>query len=1175
MALRFLSYCATALISAAAVRAQTVHPLPLGFESTGSGFRAHAQDYTVDVDATGASLRLPDTHVLRLELEGAAGQSIGMGSSESAGVANYLIGNDPSLWRRNVPQYSRVKYSGVYPGIDLVYYGQDRKLEFDVVVAPGADPGKVRLHFEGSDRIRTNRAGGLLIDASGRKVELQAPVVYQMVDGARVTIPARFVRRGARGAGLRIAAYDRGRTLVIDPAVTTTYIGGSRVDTANAITVDAAGSAYVVGGTDSTDFPVTPGALSSSGLPAAFIVKFNSTGVPVYSTYIGGSNAYAVAVDAAGDAYMAGVANSHSFPVTAGAFQAAPKGVLNGFALKLNPAGSGLIYATLFGGSGQDEVTGLAVDPAGNAFVVGYTTSQDFPTTAGAVQPKYGGGLDDGFLTKINATGTGLAFSTYMGTPGRDEINGVALDGSGSPYFAGLTDSLVFPASALAYQKTNNATQLGGVTGFVSHISSDGSTLLSSTYLGGTTYDFGQAVTAAPNGNIYVTGGTASQDFPVTPGAVQARDGGVQAVFVTELDPLLSHVLASTYFGGSFVAYDAGYGIAVGTDSSVYVAGQTGALYIPGATAPPSGNDLAFVAAFSSGLTAVAIPAQEVTSSPGYVSGLALDPVNGKAWMSLNGQGGANATNAPKAPLATNMEPPAVGWLQTVPAGPITVSKKLVSPAGDIHQGDQLVFQLTITNVSTTVTAMFGFIDDVTLGVAEQDQYRPLTEFLKSTAPEVTEGGCDLEAGATGQVRGYVCGYDLGPGKSIVITDTYHALISGFSTSMSDTNTVQVDWSTSAHTQGTTAAKVSYSILPPPASCGVPGSSRVSPSADTFGPSAAAGSCPVSGTTPQTIDFPAIPGQKTGAAPVALSATATSHLTVSYDTADDTVCSVAGSTVTIAGNGGCIITAEQPGNATYAPASSISRSFSVTDGSVPVIGAGGIGPVFSSSTTVQAGSWMSIYGSNLASAAATWNGDFPTSLGGVTVTINGRNAYLWYVSPTQINLQAPDDTATGVVPVTVTNATGSWTSAVTLGPVSPSFLLLDGKHVTGIILRSDGSGAYGGGTYDILGPTGTSLGYKTVAAKTGDRVELFGVGFGPTSPVVPAGQAFSGAAATTNPVELAVGGAAVTPSFAGLSSAGLYQINVTVPAGLGTGDLALAALVGGMQTQSGVLISLQ
>jgi uncharacterized protein (TIGR03437 family) len=271
----------------------------------------------------------------------------------------------------------------------------------------------------------------------------------------------------------------------------------------------------------------------------------------------------------------------------------------------------------------------------------------------------------------------------------------------------------------------------------------------------------------------------------------------------------------------------------------------------------------------------------------------------------------------------------------------------------------------------------------------------------------------------------------------------------------------------------------------------------------------------------------------------------------------------------------CSITASQIGGMSFLPAASVTQSFPVQAAGGPVITPGGITPVYSSSTTIQAGSWVSIYGTNLASTTAIWNGNFPTILGGVTVTINGRSAYLWYVSPTQINLQAPSDNTTGVVSVTINNGIASWTSTVTLGQVSPSFSVLDGKHVAGIILRSNGSGTQGGGTYDIIGPTGSSLGYPTVAAKAGDSVVLFGVGFGPTSPVVLAGQVFSGAAATTNTVNVTINNVNVTPGFAGLSSAGLYQINVTIPSGLGTGDVALQASVGGAQTQPGVVISLQ
>ncbi len=243
--------------------------------------------------------------------------------------------------------------------------------------------------------------------------------------------------------------------------------------------------------------------------------------------------------------------------------------------------------------------------------------------------------------------------------------------------------------------------------------------------------------------------------------------------------------------------------------------------------------------------------------------------------------------------------------------------------------------------------------------------------------------------------------------------------------------------------------------------------------------------------------------------------------------------------------------------------------------SAPSIASGGVVPIYSSSTTIQPGEWITIYGANLAAAPVTWSGDFPATLGGTTVTIDGKSTYIWFVSPTQINLQAPDDSTLGPVSVVVTTSAGTATATVNLAQFAPSFSLLDGNHVAGIILRADGSGTYGGGSYDIIGPTGNSLGYGTVAAKAGDVVELFGVGFGPTSPAVPAGQALTEAAATTNAVQITIGGASVKPLFAGLTAAGLYQINLIIPNGIGTGDVPLSAMVSGAQTQSGVVISLQ
>jgi uncharacterized protein (TIGR03437 family) len=245
----------------------------------------------------------------------------------------------------------------------------------------------------------------------------------------------------------------------------------------------------------------------------------------------------------------------------------------------------------------------------------------------------------------------------------------------------------------------------------------------------------------------------------------------------------------------------------------------------------------------------------------------------------------------------------------------------------------------------------------------------------------------------------------------------------------------------------------------------------------------------------------------------------------------------------------------------------------------PSISPGGIVPIYGTVNTIAPGEWVTVFGTNLASGTAIWKGDFPTLLGGTSVEINGKPAYLMYVSPDQINLQAPDDTATGTVSVVVTTGAASATATVTLSHFAPSFCLFEMPnsqtgYVAGIILRSNGTGAYDGGKYDLLGPTGNSLGYETVAAQPGDSVELFAVGLGPTTPDVPAGKAYAGAAPVNDSITLYINNVPVTPTFVGLSSAGLYQINLTVPSGLGEGDVPIQAIASGMQTEANVLFSL-
>jgi len=322
---------------------------------------------------------------------------------------------------------------------------------------------------------------------------------------------------------------------------------------------------------------------------------------------------------------------------------------------------------------------------------------------------------------------------------------------------------------------------------------------------------------------------------------------------------------------------------------------------------------------------------------------------------------------------------------------------------------------------------------------------------------------------------------------------------------------------------------------------------------------------------PQTINFGPLSNVAFGASPISLTATASSGLPVSFASATPSVCTVSGFTVAILTTGTCSIIASQPGNTNYLGAAPVTQTFTVSAASsAPVVTQGGVVPLYSSTPVIQPGSWISIYGSNLANATTVWSGDFPTSLGGVSVTINSKPGYLWFVSPGQITLQAPDDTATGVVPVIVTTPNGTATSTVTLAQYAPSFLLQsDAKHVVAIVTTPGSLGNSGSG-YDVIG--------LSRPAKAGEIVQIYGVGFGPTNTAVPSGVAYSSATATTNPVQVTIGGASVPQAdvqFSGLIEAGLYQLNVLVPSNLGTGDQQIVASTGGPQTQSNVLLSLQ
>jgi hypothetical protein len=495
------------------------------------------------------------------------------GRDELAGKVNYLIGADPTRWRRHVPTYARVVYRGVYPGIDLVFHGRDRRLEYDFVVAPGADPAAVRVAFEGAESVALEH-GDLVLGTPAGPLRMPRPVLYQEMDGTRREVAGGYRLDGPH-VGFAVGAYDRTRPLVIDPAlVYSTYLGGTGVDEGPATAVDGAGNVYVAGRA-SPGFPVAPGVLQPTfggGLGDAFVAKLTPDGSGVvYATYLGGSGsdrALAIAVDGAGDAYLAGETDAVAtdFP-TVNAIQSGPGPCSPGgpclqtFVAKLNSTGSALVYSTYFGGNGVGR--GIAVDGTGHAYVTG-SISGASPLVTTHFHPTARGGA---FVLKLDPDGS----LVYAADFGAGAGHAIAVNARGSAYVAGGgAFAPPFPTTPGALQTT--ASPGSHPHAFVAKLDPAGSSLIYSTILGGSGEESANGIAIDREGNAYVTGGTRSSDFPILNG-LQPAFGGVEDAFVTKLNPIGSGLVYSTYLGGRFA--EIGFGIAVDGAGFAYVAGAT------------------------------------------------------------------------------------------------------------------------------------------------------------------------------------------------------------------------------------------------------------------------------------------------------------------------------------------------------------------------------------------------------------------------------------------------------------------------------------------------------------------------------------------------------------------------------------------------------------------------
>lgn len=551
------------------------------------------------------------------------------GEKKLAGKTNYLIGNRPDRWQTGIANFGQVRVHDIYPEIDLVYYGNQRQLKYDFLVAPGANPEKIQLSFQGVEDIHIDDEGNLVLETVDAEVIQQAPFIYQEIDGQKQAVEGRYVLLADHQVGFNIAAYDPGKTLVIDPIISySTYLGGSGNEQAFSIAVDSVGGTYVAGWTDSTDFPNQSSVQSvPSGEFTAFVTKLSPDGSTFeYSTYLGGSGweqITGITVDGSGNAYVMGDTSSTDFPMVNAPQNTYAGGSMDAFVAKLNVTGDSLIYSTFLGGSGTEDSAGIALDASGNAYVTGTTRSTDFPTV-NAVQSS-NAGSQDAYLTKLNADGSAFVYSTYFGGSLEDKGFSIAVDGSGNAYVTGKTKSTDLTTVNPFQSTKGNPASFSSADGFVAKLSLNGSALEYSTYLGGSLDDFGVGIAVDASGNAYVTGETDSTDFP-TASPLQTSNAGGMDGFVTKLNSTGNSLVYSTYLGGNLD--DIGAAIALDGIGNAYVTGKTNSTDFlalsPTQNLNGGGRD-AFVTALTADGSALAFSTYLGGSGTDQGSGIAVD----------------------------------------------------------------------------------------------------------------------------------------------------------------------------------------------------------------------------------------------------------------------------------------------------------------------------------------------------------------------------------------------------------------------------------------------------------------------------------------------------------------------------------------------------------------------
>ncbi|MGD0179740.1 MAG: choice-of-anchor D domain-containing protein [Terriglobales bacterium] len=551
----------------AALKSADSLALPMAFEvnrgqaQTGIDFVARAKGYSVYLRPGRVTLHRSDSGhdgVARTKatndvevgicLLGTSGRIQLLADDKLPGYSNYLFGSDPDKWLTNVSHYAKVRYANVYSGIDVVYHGNQDRLEDDFVVRPGADPRQISLGFSGVDETKVSAEGELVLRAGGSEFRMQKPRAYQLIAGRELEVEAAYVLQKGH-ALFHLGHYDRSRTVIVDPVlVYATFFGGSEFgpsgggSSASAVAVDGSGNLYVAGNASSTNFPITPGVVGPTQPPdGAFVSKINPDGTSlIYSTYIAGMNfnSPGLVVDASGNVYLAAQA-SPGLPIPPGSkpFESQVKTLA---LLKLNSTATSVLSATYFGGSGSDYLFGLAVDGLGSAYLTGSTNSNDFPTQS-PMQGSLGTSQANGFVSKFNPTMSGLIYSTYLGQDSTASAKGIGLDASGDAYVVG-TASPGFPTTTGAFQTTATAT-----SAFFAKLDPTGSSILYATYDSGSSGSSGNAVVLDGSGNVYLAGRSTSLDFPVVNPIQPCTGNGlyINAAFLSEFNAAGALVFAT------------------------------------------------------------------------------------------------------------------------------------------------------------------------------------------------------------------------------------------------------------------------------------------------------------------------------------------------------------------------------------------------------------------------------------------------------------------------------------------------------------------------------------------------------------------------------------------------------------------------------------------------------